>query len=61
MELFENHLRISKNHKIAFDTVDHDILLQILNAKYGIAGQALKWFDNYLSERSFKVVIGNQI
>ena len=44
----------------AFDTVDHDILLQILNAKYGIAGQALKWFDNYLSERSFKVVIGDK-
>ena len=44
----------------AFDTVDHEILLQILNAKYGITGQALKWFDNYLSERSFKVVIGDK-
>ena len=26
----------------AFDTVDHTILFKILNAKYGIDGQALK-------------------
>ena len=44
----------------AFDTVDHNILLDILNAKYGITGQALKWFDNYLTPRSFKVVIDNK-
>ena len=41
----------------AFDTIDHAILLQVLNAKYGITRQALKWFDIYLRGRSFKVVI----
>ena len=41
----------------AFNTVDHTILLQVLNAKYGITGKALKWFDSYLRDRSFKVVI----
>ena len=41
----------------AFDTVDHDILLDILNHKFGIEDKALKWFDNYLRPRSFKVVI----
>ena len=32
----------------AFDTVDHDILLSILNKQFGICGKALKWFDSYL-------------
>ena len=36
------------------------ILLDVLKAKYGITGQALKWFDNYLRPRSFKVVIDNK-
>ena len=41
----------------AFDTVDHDILLDILKCKFGIEGKALKWFDSYLRPCSFKVVI----
>ena len=27
-----------------FDTVDHNILIMILESKYGISGQALEWF-----------------
>ena len=45
----------------AFDTVDHDTLLHILNAKYGIEDTALKWFDQYLRPRSFKVTINDSI
>ena len=41
----------------AFDTVDHDILLSILSSKYGIKGVALKWFDQYLRPRSFRVAV----
>ena len=41
----------------AFDTVDHTILLNILNCKFGITGKALKWFDSYLRPRSFKVLV----
>ena len=41
----------------AFDTVDYDTLLHILNAKYGLEDTALKWFDQYLRLRSFKVTI----
>ena len=37
--------------------VCHDILLDILNHKFGIEDKALKWFDSYLRPRSFKVVI----
>ena len=38
----------------AFDMVDHNILLNILKNKFGIDGEALKWFDSYLRPRSFK-------
>ena len=34
----------------AFDTVNHDVLLQKLH-HYGIRGSALKWFQSYLSDR----------
>ena len=44
------------NLSAAFDTVDHNILLAILNNKFGIADKALKWFDSYLQPRSYKVV-----
>ena len=32
----------------AFNTVDHAILIKILNNKFGITDKALKWFDSYL-------------
>ena len=40
----------------AFDTVDHEILLDILKCKFGIETKALQWFDNYLRPHSFMVV-----
>ena len=40
----------------AFDTVDHNVLLSKLKA-YGVLGQLLTWFANYLSGRLQRVVI----
>ena len=40
-----------------FDTVHHDKLLGVLHNKFGIDGNALKWHNNYLKPRKFKVNI----
>ena len=42
----------------AFDTVDHGILLDVLQYQFGVKGMVRKWFDSYLSPRQFQVNIG---
>ncbi len=41
----------------AFDTVDHELLLQRMFKRFGIDGQVLKWFQSYLQNRTQSVVI----
>ena len=41
----------------AFDTVDHDLLLEVLEKQYEIVGAARKWYTSYLKPRTFRVSI----
>lgn len=43
----------------AFDTVNHGILLEDLE-RFGLSGKVLSWFESYLKDREFKVVIGRE-
>ena len=42
----------------AFDTVDHDILLDVMETDFGIKDTALKWIETYLRPRSMRVNVG---
>ena len=43
----------------AFDTVDHDVLLQRLSITFGIKDAALQWFRSYLSDRTQSVCVAS--
>lgn len=44
----------------AFETVDHEIMLEILELEFGVTGSALKWFKSFLADRK-QVVCINQV
>ena len=43
----------------AFDTVDHNVLLEVLHKCFGIESITMEWFHSYLSSRFFNVNIGD--
>ena len=45
-------LVVSLNLSAAFDTLDHDILLNRLHTSFDISGSALDWIRSYLSPRN---------
>ena len=60
MEKHQITMKVILNLLAAFHTVDHDILLNILQNNYGITDKAQQWFSNYLWPWHFKVSTGNK-
>lgn len=52
---------VSLDLSAAFDTVDHQILLDLLHKKYGLEGCSLDWMASYLCNRQFQVQIGKYL
>ena len=44
----------------AFDTIEHSILLNVLERDFGVSGTALKSFDSFLSDRKQCVLISGK-
>ena len=43
----------------AFDTIDHDLLIQRLELDFGLESNVLKWFQSYLKDRTQSVKINS--
>jgi hypothetical protein len=37
----------------AYDTMDHEIMLEILKSNFGVGGNALGWIKSFLSDSLF--------
>ena len=45
----------------AFDSVNHEILLNKMHEYFGRSGTRLKWFESYLSNREQQCMVNSQI
>ena len=45
----------------AFDTINHNVLLNRLHYMYEIAGIAFKWFQSYIEQRNNQVCVGDSL
>ena len=52
-------LLVSLDLRAAFDTIDHNILLNKLCTRFGITGSPLAWLTSYLSSRTQCVCVCN--
>ena len=48
MERQEITALVALDPSVAFETVDHSVLLNVLHNQFGITGNALNWYDTYL-------------
>ena len=59
MEVQQVTALVTIDLSVAFSTVDHTVLLKVLQQHFGVNGKVLNWMDAYLRPRGFKVNIGN--
>ena len=52
---------VAINLSVAFDSVNHSIMLSLLECRFAITNNALKWFHEYLCDRSIAVEINGTI
>ena len=45
----------------AFDTIDHNILFNLLSSRLGVKGTVLKWFKSYLTKRTQSIAINGKL
>ena len=57
MEYQEVSSLIVCNLLAAFDTINHQTLIEVLSKYYGVGGTALKWFKSYLENHKFYISI----
>ena len=59
MNMNQQHvtLLVSLDLSVAFDTIDHAILLKRLHSNFGISGRVLSWFQSYLENRSQSIFV----
>ena len=52
---------VSHDLSSAFDTINHNVLLNRLQYLYGITGTVFKWFQSYTEQRNNEVCVGDSI
>ena len=45
------------DHLAAFNTVDYDLLLEILEKRFGVMDNTKQWYCSYINPRKFRVII----
>ena len=54
MEVQELTAVVVTDLSAAFDTVHHDVLLEVLNNRFGLDGSTLGWINSYPKPRNLK-------
>ena len=61
MEKCKVTVMVALDLSAAFDTVNHKILLDVLESRFGVTEMALKWIGEYLKDKHFSVQISNAL